>query len=198
MKRERRSFSSRLFGGSAAGPTRSAMVAWTNWDDLRDELGRTRRYERAFTVVRIVSAAHGGNGHIHATPEHTAKSVAALLRSVDRVWSDGTDVYLLLPESDRPTADRMLARLDVPLARLLPAGAAITVATFPTDARTSRALFQLLHDAESHMTLPVEEPEPAIAGVSLVEGIVAAAVPLAAPAAVEPLAEIGPDGAVLA
>jgi hypothetical protein len=177
------------------GAPRDAMVAWTSWEDLRDELGRTRRYERAFTVVRVASAAAhaNGNGRIHATPEHTAKSVASLLRAVDRVWTDGIDVYVLLPESDRPTAERLLARLDVQLARMLPAGASITLATFPGDARTSRALFQALHEAEAHMTLPVEEP--AVHGISLVEGIVART---AASPAVEPLAEIGPDGAVLA
>jgi hypothetical protein len=51
--------------------------------------------------------------------EQTLALLISLIRSVDMFWSDGKDVYLLLPESDRAGGNPMLARIREPLSQVL-------------------------------------------------------------------------------
>jgi hypothetical protein len=76
-----------------------------------------------------------------------ASAVSSLLRRVDRVWSEGTSIYLLLPECDRTMAEGMLARIREPLSELLSEEerVGVSVAVFPDDGVTSGALFNALH-----------------------------------------------------
>ena len=117
-------------------------------------------------------------------------AIAPLVRSVDGVWTDDTDVYVLLPECDRTTGERTVARIEADLAGVLPAGAAITLASFPHDGRTSGALLHSLHGRPIEL---IEAPD-APAALSLVEEIFARTV--ASPlAGAEALREMPQDGA---
>jgi hypothetical protein len=153
--------------------SRGSKAAWSEWEDLGRELNRSRRYERCFTLIRIAVAAEtdrrkrfrGRSG-----PNGSLRAVASLVRSVDGVWTDETDVYLLLPECDRTTGERTLSRIESSLAGIVPAGSAITVASFPQDGRTSGALLNALHGRPIETIEAPPEPAPAI---SLVEEILA-------------------------
>ena len=78
--------------------------------------------------------------------EELARMVSSLLRRVDRVWPDGTSLYLLLPECDRAMGEAMLARIREPLTKLLSEEEllAISSAVFPADGLTGGALFDVL------------------------------------------------------
>jgi hypothetical protein len=113
--------------------------------ELEAELWRSRRYGRAFALVRIPCVAtqsEGSNGIVEL-----AYAVRSLIRFVDKAWTDGTSVYVLLPESDRAICQAMLTRIREPLAELLSEEdqAAITFAVFPDDGLTTRALFGALN-----------------------------------------------------
>ena len=169
--------------------SRRTRAAWREWADLRRERNRGRRYERSFTLIRISSPGSderrrpGRGGPLDAIGD-----VMRLVRSVDGVWTDERDVYVLLPECDRATGERTLKRIGQSLAKVLPAGAAITLASFPEDGRTSGALLHTLHG------VPVDtiEAVPATPAISLVEEILVRTVPLAG---ADALREIPKDGA---
>ena len=115
------------------------MDAEDIWAELRRELNRSRRYERRFVVIRVpcdpeerVSAPSGSTGR-------KARELSAFLRSVDRAWSTGSGIYLLLPESDRSMGEAFLARVRRQAPELLPEDG-VAVAVFPEDGWTSGAL----------------------------------------------------------
>ena len=58
--------------------------------------------------------------------------VGVLVRKLNRVWADGEDIYVLLPEGGRAMAESMLERISEPLAELVPDSVA-AIATFPQD-----------------------------------------------------------------
>jgi hypothetical protein len=166
--------------------SRASRAAWSEWEALRHELNRSRRYERCFTLIRIALPAEADRRKRlrgRSGPDDSLRAVASLVRSVDGVWTDERDVYLLMPECGRTTGERTLARIESSLAQVLPAGSAITLASFPEDGRTSGALLNALHGRPIETIEAPSEPAPAI---SLVEEILARTV--AAP-------EIPQDGA---
>ena len=84
------------------------------YDILRREMDRARRHERPFAVVRIRLGK--------AESDHAATSalVAALraegdrrsaLRSIDRWWRSGNDLFLVLPETSADAARVALRRM---------------------------------------------------------------------------------------
>ena len=153
--------------------SRGSKAAWSEWEDLRRELNRSRRYERCFTLIRIALPAETDRRRRfrgRSGPNGSLRAVAALVRSVDGVWTDETDLYLLLPECDRTTGERTLARIESSLAGVLPAGSTIMVASFPEDGRTSGALLNALHGRPIETIEAPPEPAPSI---SLVEEILA-------------------------
>jgi hypothetical protein len=118
------------------------------------ELARSRRYERPLALIGIVSSTG-------ARP--TAKAAAALrrfVRATDTVWSSGSCIYILLPESEDRAAHVVVERLRDARSREL-ARAVVNVAVFPTDALTGTAL---LHMAAGRMVLPTAESNAATAG----------------------------------
>jgi hypothetical protein len=123
---------------------RRRAAIWTSPGELEGELNRSRRYGRTFALVRIpcrvkaTGRSNAVNGLGHA--------LSSLVRYVDRVWVDGTSVYVLLPECDRAMAKAMLARIREPLAELLSAEErkAISSVVFPDDGVTAGALFNAL------------------------------------------------------
>jgi hypothetical protein len=123
---------------------RHRTVVWSSSDELQIELSRSRRYGHRFVLIRIpyvFRAEARSNGN-----EEVALAISLLVRRVDRVWSDGANVYLLLPECDGAMADAMLDRIRERLAKLISEEVrlAISSAVFPDDGFTKRALFGAL------------------------------------------------------
>jgi hypothetical protein len=89
-----------------------------SFDNLEREVSRSRRFGHSFFLARIpcpLSAAEADGWH-----DRAAALLASLVRSVDSVWVDGRDVYVLLPESDRATGTAALARIRGQLSQVLP------------------------------------------------------------------------------
>ncbi|MGH3015194.1 MAG: hypothetical protein ACRDNN_09625, partial [Gaiellaceae bacterium] len=87
-------------------------------ETLEHEVRRSRRFGHAFFLARIpcpLPAAEADGWH-----NRTAALLASSVRDVDRVWVEGRDVYLLLPESDRAMGTAALARIRGPLTQVLP------------------------------------------------------------------------------
>jgi hypothetical protein len=152
-------------GGRAETLPRS--TAWwrsirrSAFEELQLELSRGRRYEHPFFVVRI-PCGRAGERHWNRSYE-LASVLSSLVRSVDRVCADGSDVYLLLPECGGERGTRMLARISQPLAEHLSEAerAGISCAVFPDDGLTSGALLDTLH---GHRVLAYTERSNVIEG----------------------------------
>jgi hypothetical protein len=136
-----------------------AMAAWTatqpgpdllvasGRDAFRAELDRARRHRRTFAMARLElaepavdRAADGpsGDGIARATIE----LIGASLRITDRAWLEDGDAVILLPESDRATAEAFAERV-----RTAAPGRftdRIAFAVFPHDGLTSGALLDAL------------------------------------------------------
>jgi hypothetical protein len=133
--------------------TRRQLIHLSSWEDLQLEIDRSRRYEHSFSIVRLTSRAASRrasdrHGERRAELEQRALTLAVLLRKLDRVWSDGEDIYLLLPEGGRAMAESMLDRISEPLAALLPDSEA-AIATFPDDGLSKGALLAALGSAKA-------------------------------------------------
>ena len=118
--------------------TRRQVIRLSSWEDLQRELDRSRRYGHSFSVVRLASRtrlkprSNGAGRERRAELERRALMVGVLLRKLDRVWADGEDIYVLLPEGGRAMAESMLDRIREPLTVLVPDSVA-AIATFPQD-----------------------------------------------------------------
>jgi hypothetical protein len=144
------------FRRGKARRTGSELVSrrWSGTEELQLELDRSRRFGHRFGLIRISSrrGIESGRSSLH----DLGHAVNSLLRRVDRVWVDGTGVYLLLPECDRTMVEALLDRLREPLSRLV-AGSeapAVSSAVFPDDGMTSAALLSALKD-NRHAPSPV-------------------------------------------
>jgi hypothetical protein len=117
---------------------------WTPAEELQLELDRSRRFGHHFGLICISSRR--GIESRWGSFRDLALGVRSLLRRVDRVWIDGTGVYLLLPECDRTMVEAFLERLREPLSRLLVENerSEISSAVFPEDGLTSGALISAL------------------------------------------------------
>ena len=118
--------------------TRRQVIRLSSWEDLQHEIDRSRRYGHSFSVVRLASRtrlrarSNGAGSRRRAEVERKALMVGVLVRKLDRVWADGEDIYVLLPEGGRAMAESMLERISEPLAELVPDSVA-AIATFPQD-----------------------------------------------------------------
>jgi hypothetical protein len=110
--------------------------------DLHIELYRSRRSGRPLALV--------------SAPVRTADipSVRRELRATDHLWHDNRNGYLLLPESDRDGAERLVARL-VQLG-LVSAGAT-RIAVFPEDALTSESLLSAIAGESGGAAMPAPQ-----------------------------------------
>jgi hypothetical protein len=137
-------------------PGLTETVAWKrdrNWavglgsvEDLEREVSRSRRFGHTFLLARIPRRRRGPEAD--GWHEQTLALLISLIRTVDRAWFDGKDVYLLLPESDRAMGTAALARIREPLSQVLSEEEldGITYAVFaPDECPTSRALLAALH-----------------------------------------------------
>jgi hypothetical protein len=107
---------------------------------LRGELERGRRYCRPFALVRVPLGEPAANGR---RPWNRRRQPVAedLIRSTDTAWTSDGALYLLLPESDRTSAEQCVKRLGATVD--LVASAAATV-VFPDDGVTTGGLLGAL------------------------------------------------------
>jgi hypothetical protein len=120
--------------GYLGGATSDAVVGW---QEFHRELARSRRFGRTFGLVRFA----GADPSVAPTP-HLRDRVAARARRNDRVWIDGSDLFLLLPEADADAVAAAIARAQANASGALAPGA---VAIFPTNGITSGALIASLY-----------------------------------------------------
>ena len=127
-------------------PSGADLLALSGREALRSELDRARRHRRGFALVRLELAGAGWD--LPPTPSSdgiaavTLRLIGSSLRITDRAWLEDGDVILLLPESDRSTAEAFVDRLrsSAPARFTERQG----VASFPDDGITSGALLDAL------------------------------------------------------
>ena len=110
---------------------------------LRGELERGRRYCRPFALVRVPLASPAGDRGLRSRRRRPAVA-QDLVRSTDTAWAADGALYLLLPESDRTSAEQCVKRLGNAVD--LVASAAATV-VFPDDGVTTGGLLGALTKA---------------------------------------------------
>ncbi len=121
---------------AAASTAPTATASQTGWEDVHRELARARRHERPLAIVRLPGTAV-------SDASARATVIAPSLRRIDRIWAEHGDVIVLLPDSDRPAAERLIERL-----RSRQPGAVgddPAIATFPADGLSSGALLSALY-----------------------------------------------------
>jgi hypothetical protein len=117
-----------------------ALTAHAGWAELRREFDRSRRFGRAFTLMRMDRIHHDG-----ARDVDLVRTLPARLRGIDSVWAVGREVFVLLPEAQRDVGVALVARLRRESPGLLPAN--VRLAAFPSDGTTVGALLKLLDKA---------------------------------------------------
>ena len=116
-------------------------------DPLISEIERSRRYRHALTLIRVAPGRSAPSpapwlrpGHRRRDPlDELAASLRRCLRSGDVAWSDGSALFVLLPETDTTGARAMLARFR----RTTPSAAGepdVRIASFPEHGLTHHAL----------------------------------------------------------
>jgi hypothetical protein len=122
-------------------------------DPLGREIERSRRYRHAFTLIRVAlekapatdvrvprSRRVGRPGRRCYDPlDELAAAVRACVRTGDVAWSDGSALYVLLPETDATGADAVVERFRR-AARAVAGDADVRVASFPEHGLTEHAL----------------------------------------------------------
>src|SRR5205823_668001 len=102
--------------------------------ELRRELYRSRRYERALALVAGPDDDHGS----------IATSVAASIRAIDRVWTGDRRFVLMLPEVGRSDAEALVDRLQEKALSSVERDE-VTILAFPEDGLTAGALLGGVH-----------------------------------------------------
>jgi hypothetical protein len=111
------------------------------WQEFHRELNRARRFDRPFGIVRFVGVGRGV-----MTERHLRDRVATLARRIDRVWLDGGDLFVLLPESDAAAVETTVARARYRLGEALDVAVS---ATFPANGITSGSLIACLYQGDA-------------------------------------------------
>jgi hypothetical protein len=112
------------------------------WDALRLEIDRSRRYRHPVTLVRVAPRVARDARRRHGARDPLAPvvdAVRACLRGGDSVWREGDAIFLVLPETERSSADALLARIRGCAPSLL-ADADMRAAGFPEDGLTCHAV----------------------------------------------------------
>jgi len=130
---------------TAAAPavrlTAATMATPEGWQEFHRELARARRFDRPFGIVRFVDV---GSGVV--SERRVRDRVAVLARRIDRVWLDGGDLFVLLPESDAAAVETAVERARYRVREAL--DVAVT-ATFPANGITSGALIACLYQGDA-------------------------------------------------
>jgi hypothetical protein len=117
------------------------------------EIERSRRYRHALTLIRVAPGPSSPARLIRTRPqrvgrpglrrrdplEQLAAQLRRCLRSGDVAWSDGSALFVLLPETDAAGAHAMLARFRG-AARAVVGEPDVRVASFPEHGLTHHAL----------------------------------------------------------
>jgi len=136
---------------------RSRVPVGSVWREFYREFDRSRRYERPLTLGRYsVAAPLAGTGRDIVT------EVEQHLRTIDRAWLDGHDLYIMLPETDRGSAMHVLERVRVAAPELIRDDP--SVASFPEDGITAASI---LREATQGPRSTLDAPRPAAAAVAL-------------------------------
>ena len=130
----------------SASPAPTLLTAATSeptegWAEFHRELARARRFDRPFGIVRYVDVGGGV-----MTDRHLRDKVAAVARRIDRVWLDGGDLFVLMPESDAGAVETAVARARYRVGEAL--DRTIT-ATFPANGITSGSLIACLYQGDA-------------------------------------------------
>jgi hypothetical protein len=129
------------------------------WREFRREIDRSRRHERPFTMISIPIEPEAED--LLVLPALVASSV----RTIDFVWEDGANLYVLMPETPREPALAAITRVTSRLAALR--SREVRLAMFPDDASTAGALLDVLRgDGES--SVPAGSTAPNRAGTDVV------------------------------
>jgi hypothetical protein len=149
-----------------AQPGRDALTA-SGLDAFRAELDRARRHRRTFAMARLELAPSAGGVAAAVADDTTSTAtiqlIGASLRITDHAWLDDGDVVILLPESDRETAESFADRV-----RTAAPGrftARIGIAAFPDDGLTSSALLDALERGMEGAPMPSPIVRTTVAGV---------------------------------
>jgi hypothetical protein len=148
-------------------PGQDSLVA-IGHDAFRIELDRARRHRRTFAMARLELAAPTNSAAIGAgaagVAAATLELIGASLRITDRAWLDDGDVVILLPESDRATAESFVER--VRSAAPAQFTARMGIAAFPDDGLTSGALLDALERGIGGTVLPSPMVPTTVAGIA--------------------------------
>jgi hypothetical protein len=130
---------------SAAAPAIRLTAATSEpadgWGEFHRELNRARRFDRPFGIVRFVGVDRG-----LTTERHLRDQVASLGRRIDRVWLDGGDLFVLMPESDASAVETAVARVRYRIGAALDD---VVTATFPANGITSGSLIGCLYQGDT-------------------------------------------------
>jgi hypothetical protein len=121
------------------GTTGAAISdATTGWAEFHRELTRARRFDGSFALVRLNGAA---GDDVNAIRDQ----IAGVTRRIDRVWVDGGQILLLLPEAATAAVEAAIGRIRpvVPEAVLADPG----IAVFPQHGITSESLIAAAYGA---------------------------------------------------
>ena len=148
-----------------ARPERDALTA-LGLDAFRAELDRARRHRRTFAMARLELAAPADGVAAPDGPTDTAtiQLIGASLRITDHAWLDDGDVVILLPESDRATAESFAERI-----RAMAPGRfteRMGIAAFPDDGLTSNALLDALERGMHGAPMPSPMVRTTVAGAA--------------------------------
>jgi len=118
-------------------------------DPLCREIERSRRYRHAFTLIRVAPETDvqaprtrrvGRPGRRRRDPlDELADELRSCLRTGDLAWSEGSALYVLLPETDVTGADAVVERFRR-AAGTVAGDADVRVASFPEEGLTDHAL----------------------------------------------------------
>jgi hypothetical protein len=122
-------------------------------DPLGREIERSRRYRHAFALIRVApekasatqvpvprSRRVGRPGRRrHDALDELAAALRACVRTGDVAWSEGSALYVLLPETDAAGADAVVERFRRAV-RTVAEDADVRVASFPEQGLTDHAL----------------------------------------------------------
>src|SRR6187455_838286 len=106
------------------------------WREFRREIDRSRRHERPFAMISIPIDPDVEDAQV------LPPLVANTVRSVDVVWEDGANIYVVMPETRREAAIQAMARIRSRLTSL--GSRQFRIAVFPEDASTAGALLDVL------------------------------------------------------
>ena len=156
----------------------SGVLHASGREAFRAELDRARRHRRTFAIARLELAAEVADGTdvgdaADGIDRATIALIGASLRITDRAWLEDGDALILLPESDRATAEAFAERV-----RAAAPGRfteRLGIAAFPDDGLTSGALL----DALERRLNGANVPSPIGRTMAAADGVDPVAVPVA-------------------